>query len=119
MNADTLNGTQNAIAPSVEFFRLPQPGKRDPFFGLSRSWYYKAAALGKIKLIAVKLRGAERGVRLVSYASVRNYIMGAKPATAPGLQTNGPQCDEDGQFVLLSAPLAHGGLTAPSDRSCS
>jgi hypothetical protein len=25
----------------VEFFRLPAPGKRDQFFGLSRGWYYK------------------------------------------------------------------------------
>jgi hypothetical protein len=26
----------DAAAHRVEFFRLPAPGKRDPFFGLSR-----------------------------------------------------------------------------------
>lgn len=75
MNSGTLTPTHHDETPQrVEFFRLPQPGKRDPFFGLSRGWYYKAAALGEIRLVAVKLRGAQRGVRLVSYASVRDYI---------------------------------------------
>lgn len=58
----------------VEFFRLPQPGKRDPHFGLSRAWYYKAATLGEIRMIAVRQRGALRGVRLVVYDSVADYI---------------------------------------------
>lgn len=58
----------------VEFFRLPPPGKRDPHFGLSRGWYYKFAALGEIKMIAVRQRGALRGVRLVCYDSVAAYV---------------------------------------------
>ena len=58
----------------VEFFRLPAPGKRDPFFGLSRGWYYKAAALGEIKMVAARQRNALRGVRLVVYDSVADYI---------------------------------------------
>lgn len=74
MNAETLMRTPNNVPPSVEFFRLPPPGKRDPFFGLSRSWYYKAAAVGEIKLVAVRQRGALRGVRLVAYDSVCEYI---------------------------------------------
>ena len=53
----------NATPQRVEFFRLPAPGKRDPHFGLSRGWYYKAAALGEIKMVAVRQRGALRGVR--------------------------------------------------------
>ena len=63
-----------AAALRVEFFRLPTPGRRDPHFGLSRSWYYKAAALGEIKMVAVRQRGALRGVRLVVYDSVADYI---------------------------------------------
>ena len=43
-------------AQRVEFFRLPAPGKRDPHFGLSRGWYYKAADLGEIKMIALRQR---------------------------------------------------------------
>jgi hypothetical protein len=64
----------DAAQHRVEFFRLPQPGKRDPYFGLSRAWYYKAAALGEIRMIAVRQRGALRGVRLVVYDSVADYI---------------------------------------------
>ena len=61
-------------AHRVEFFRLPAPGKRDPFFGLSRGWYYKAAAAGEIRMIAVRQRNSLRGVRLVVYDSVVAYI---------------------------------------------
>jgi len=71
----------NATPQRVEFFRLPAPGKRDPHFGLSRGWYYKAAALGEIKMVAVRQRGALRGVRLVVYDSVCGYIRRAAQTT--------------------------------------
>jgi hypothetical protein len=64
----------SATPQRVEFFRLPAPGKRDPFFGLSRGWYYKAAAIGEIRMVAIRNRGAVRGVRLVAYDSVLDYI---------------------------------------------
>jgi hypothetical protein len=44
------------------------------FFGLSRGWYYKAEKRGGIKMVAVRQRGAVRGVRLVAYDSVCDYI---------------------------------------------
>ena len=68
----------------VEFFRLPAPGKRDPHFGLSRGWYYKASALGEIKMVAVRQRGALRGVRLVVYESVCDYIRRASQGIPAG-----------------------------------
>ena len=71
----------NATPQRVEFFRLPAPGKRDPHFGLSRGWYYKATALGEIKMVAVRQRGALRGVRLVVYDSVCDYIRRAAQTT--------------------------------------
>jgi hypothetical protein len=75
MNLDSLGIVQDSSAAHrAEFFRLPSPGKRDPYFGLSRSWYYKAAALGEIKMVAVRQRNALRGVRLVVYDSVVAYV---------------------------------------------
>jgi len=75
MNSNPLiPSTAEASSHRVEFFRLPAPGKRDPHFGLSRGWYYKVSALGEIKMIAVRQRGALRGVRLVVYDSVADYI---------------------------------------------
>ena len=75
MNSDALTPTPNdGAAHCVEFFRLPAPGKRDPYSGLSRGWYYKAAALGEIKMVAVRQRHALRGVRLVVYDAVCAYI---------------------------------------------
>jgi hypothetical protein len=75
-----------AGAHRVEFFRLPQPGKRDPHFGLSRAWYYKAATLGEIRMIAVRQRGALRGVRLVVYDSVADYIRRAGEEAAAAVE---------------------------------
>lgn len=84
MNSVELNPMAAPTAHRVEFFRLPAPGKRDPHFGLSRGWYYKAAALGEIKMLAVRQRNALRGVRLVEYDSVVNYIRrAAAGATVP------------------------------------
>ncbi|MBE2212688.1 MAG: hypothetical protein IAE82_02375 [Opitutaceae bacterium] len=75
MNADSLRSSAtDSPARTVEFFRIPAPGKRDPHFGLSRAWYYQAAARGEIKTVAIRRRGTIRGVRLVVYDSVRDYI---------------------------------------------
>ena len=85
MNSVAQTPPQNQTAPhSVEFFRLPQPGKRDPYFGLSRGWYYKAAAIGEIRMVAIRNRGAVRGVRLVVYDSVLDYIRRSMDGTIAG-----------------------------------
>ena len=82
MNSSVFTPPLTTTTPQrVEFFRLPAPGKRDPHFGLSRGWYYKAAALGEIKMVAVRQRGALRGVRLVVYDSVCDYIRRAAQTT--------------------------------------
>jgi len=78
MNPIEVTPAAGPTAHRVEFFRLPAPGKRDPHFGLSRGWYYKAAALGEIKMVAVRQRNALRGVRLVVYDSVVEYIRRAE-----------------------------------------
>ena len=75
MNSGSSTPPNNESTPHrAEFFRLPAPKKRDPFFGLSRGWYYKAEKRGEIKMISVRQRNALRGVRLVVYDSVAEYI---------------------------------------------
>ena len=75
MNTGSVAPQDNGTAHhAVEFFRLPAPGKRGPYFGLSRGWYYKAAARGEIQVVAVRQRGALRGVRLVVYSSIADNI---------------------------------------------
>jgi hypothetical protein len=76
--------TAETAPPRAEFFRLPPPGKRDPHFGLSRGWYYKAAGSGEIKMGALRQRGALRGVRLVAYDSVCDYIRRAAETADAG-----------------------------------
>lgn len=84
MNSGTPIAAQDNGSPRVEFFRMPVAGKRDPFFNLSRAWYYKAAANGEIKVIHVRQRGALKGVTLIVYDSVCAYFRRSSAAdTSP------------------------------------
>jgi hypothetical protein len=55
-------------------FRLPKAGARDPFFGLSRAWFYSAEAHGLIRLIRLRDKGKTRGTTLVMTEQVLELI---------------------------------------------
>jgi hypothetical protein len=57
-----------------EVYRLPKQGQRDPYHGMSRSWYYGAEKAGQLKLIRLRKRGNIRGVTLVPFAAVADMI---------------------------------------------
>jgi hypothetical protein len=57
-----------------EFFRLPQGGGGDPFFGLTRTYYYEGEARGYWKLARIRDRGKLRGVTLVPYDAVAAFV---------------------------------------------
>ncbi|HSS96113.1 MAG TPA: hypothetical protein VLK33_03750, partial [Terriglobales bacterium] len=59
-----------------ETFRLPKPGKADPHFGLSRTFYYELEAAGKIRFIRVRKRGNARGITLIPFDEVWSYLRG-------------------------------------------
>ena len=50
-------------------FRLPTRGK-DPYFGLSRPWFYQAEKAGLLSMIRLLTKGQTRGVTLVKTADV-------------------------------------------------
>jgi hypothetical protein len=56
-----------------EFFRLPKAGG-DPYFGLGRSYYYKGEKDGHWKLVRLRKRGKLRGVTLVPYDAVAEFV---------------------------------------------
>lgn len=56
-----------------EFFRLPTRG-RDPYFGLTRSFYYSCEKSGVLRFQRLRKRGAARGITLVPYDAVANLI---------------------------------------------
>ena len=58
-------------------YRIPIKGG-DPYFGLTRSWYYSAEQDGRLRLIRVRKRGKQRGVTLVPYDDVAAIIAAAK-----------------------------------------
>jgi hypothetical protein len=51
-------------------FRLPRVGQRDPWFHLSRAWYYNAEADGRLALIRLREKGKKRGATLIPSAGV-------------------------------------------------
>jgi len=64
-----------------EFIRLPLPGKRCPFTGLSRSTLNELTIDGPVneykapvKSHVLRKRGATRGIRLISFDSLMAYI---------------------------------------------
>jgi hypothetical protein len=75
--------TEKTAAPSEaalsapqrpEFFRLPKGRERDPFFALSRSFFYRGEQLGYWRLFRIRERGKQRGVTLVPYDQVAAFV---------------------------------------------
>jgi hypothetical protein len=62
-----------STAHRPETFRLPKSGG-DPYFGFGRSFYYRGEQLGYWKLIRIRERGKLRGVTLVPYDSVAQFV---------------------------------------------
>lgn len=84
MNA-TLTPTLPAAAISEttkpEWVRLPAPGGRCRFTGLSRSTLNELTIAGfandgvaPVKSVVLRKRGALRGIRLISYDSLMRYL---------------------------------------------
>ena len=65
-------GQREASRP--EFYRLPRGGGGDPFFNLTRTFYYEGEARGYWKLARIRERGKLRGVTLVPYDAVAAFI---------------------------------------------
>lgn len=58
-------------------FRLPKVGGRDPYFGLSRAWYYGAESDGRLALIRLREKGKKRGTTLIPSSQVLALLGGA------------------------------------------
>jgi hypothetical protein len=70
-----------------EFFPLPKPGQRDPYFGNSRSWYYAREDEGLLALARIRGRGKTRGITPVPYDAVAKLMKDGTRGTqepAPG-----------------------------------
>ena len=56
-----------------EFFRLPSTGG-DPFFGMTRSFYYEGENRGYWRLVRLRERGKQRGITLIPFDAVAKFI---------------------------------------------
>jgi hypothetical protein len=58
-----------------EYYRLPRQGSGgDPYFHLSRSFYFRGEALGYWRLTRICEPGKSRGVTLVCYDEIARFI---------------------------------------------
>jgi hypothetical protein len=85
MTATTTTASEHT-APHPEFFRLPKPGQPgrkgqpgrpavgDPFFNLSRSFYYEGEKRGYWKLVRIKDKNKSRGVTLIRFQDVFDFV---------------------------------------------
>lgn len=76
----------NSTPTRPEFIRLPAPGKRCPYTGLSRSTLNELTIPGPandnrppVKSVVLRKRGALRGIRLINYDSLMAYLHGLEP----------------------------------------
>jgi hypothetical protein len=69
------------LSQRPEFFRLPKAGG-DPYFGLGRSYYYEGEKQGYWRLVRLRKRGKLRGVTLVPYDAVADFIRNQGRAAA-------------------------------------
>ena len=84
LSAETTSLKKTAtlvIGDRPEWLRLPQPGQRCRFTGLSRSTLNELCIdspvngySAPVKSIVLKKRGAMRGIRLISYDSLMAYL---------------------------------------------
>jgi hypothetical protein len=70
--AESCGAEQIPVRP--QYFRLPRSGESDKFFGLSRSWFYAAEQRGWLRLIRIKNENKDRGITLVSFDEVENFV---------------------------------------------
>ena len=78
-SAPQAAATATTIKP--EWLRLPAPGNRCPFTGLSRSTLNELTIAGPanngnppVKSVVLRKRGALRGIRLISYDSLMAHL---------------------------------------------
>jgi len=71
----------NAESPKPEWLRLPPPGGRCRFTGLSRGTLNELTIAGPandghppVKSVVLRKRGALRGIRLINYDSLMGYL---------------------------------------------
>lgn len=80
-STNILENTATEYQQRPEFIRLPKPGKRCPFTGLTRSGLNNLilpCALNghrpPVRSVCLRQRGAVRGTRLICYDSLISYL---------------------------------------------
>jgi hypothetical protein len=69
-----VNQLGTSLAARPEFYRLPKGSGGDPFFHLTRTFYYEGEKRGYWRLVRIRDRGKLRGVTLVPYDAVASFV---------------------------------------------
>lgn len=76
------SGTQPIANP--EFCRLPKPGTLCPYSGLSRTVLYQLCKSGHVRSKAIRKVGATRGIRIIVFSSLMEYLHSLQDDTFSG-----------------------------------
>jgi hypothetical protein len=71
-----------AVSQRPEWIRLPKEGSTCPFSGLSRSYLADLVRRGEVPSKALRRPGTVRGVRLICYAGLMDYIRNSQGGDA-------------------------------------
>ncbi len=85
-----LTEPAEAASHRPETFRLPKRGP-DPYFGLSRSYYYEGEKLGYWRLLRLRKRGRLRGVTLVPFDDISAFLQKQNPGVVETPGAVGPE----------------------------
>lgn len=77
MKSITVDRSAHSYLP--EFIRLPRPGERCPYTGLSRTTLCELIANGSIESRLVRKPGRVRGIRLIVLRSLLDYLNSLPP----------------------------------------
>jgi hypothetical protein len=69
-----VSQNETCLAARPEFYRLPKGSGGDPFFHVTRTFYYEGERRGYWKLARLRDRGKLRGVTLVPYDAVAAFV---------------------------------------------
>jgi hypothetical protein len=79
VTTEKIEAAFNRVTP--EWIRLPQPGMAEPHFGLKRSKLNELVLPSPVnsfkppvKSVCLRNKGQRKGVRLISYDSLKGYL---------------------------------------------
>ncbi|MEX0321464.1 MAG: hypothetical protein AB3N63_04855 [Puniceicoccaceae bacterium] len=71
---EVVEASRSVQMAQPEFIRIPRPKERDPVFGQSRAFWYKAEANGHICFKRFRMSGQRNGITVIPVSEAREMF---------------------------------------------